>query len=275
LQMLSRRVQSRGPASPGDRQTRSKGRSVEFAEHREYRPGDDLRHLDWNAFGRLERLYLKLFVEEREQTLTLLVDGSASMQPKTLFSRRLAASLAYVALSSYDRVALGWIGDRLYDYQPPLRGRSRITNALRFLAGHECRGETDLDAALTDYSRRHGRPGMVVVLSDFFQESAGLEGLKRLRFEKNELHVVQILSPEESEPELSGDLKLIDVETGAGRELTMTRRLIENYQQALEEHCQRISAWCRRYGCGYVRSRTDVELENLVLSTLRQSGMLR
>ncbi len=275
VQLLSLRLQSRAPSAPGERQSRSRGRSVEFAEHRDYQPGDDLRHLDWNAYARMDKLFLKLFVEEREQTVTILLDGSASMSEKTLFSRQLAAALAYISLASYDRVALGFVSDRLVDYLPPVRGRRQLTRVLEFLARFECRGTTDLDAALPDYGRRHRRPGMVVVLSDFFQESAGIEGLKRLRFSKNEVHAIQVLSPSELDPELRGDLKLVDVETGEGRELTMTGSVLEAYRQALESHSLLLAEECRRYGCGFLRSRSDADLERLVLDTLRRNRLLR
>lgn len=274
LTLLSRRLPNRRASAPGERRSPSRGRSVEFAEHREYRQGDDVRHIDWNAYARLEKLFLKLFVEEREETLTVLVDCSASMEPKFLFARRLAAALGYVALCGYDRVAVGLLSDRLAAYRAPVRGRSSVLGLLKSLEEAPCGGVTDLDAALSDFGRRHPRPGTVVVVSDFLVPGAGLEGLRFLRYQRNQLFALQVLSPEELEPQLTGDLKLVDVETERGRELTLTPDVMAAYRTALERLCQELAGWCTSRGCGYALADSRTDLEELLLKTLRHSGLL-
>lgn len=282
LQVLSRRTRSR--QAPGERKSSHRGRSVEFAEHRDYTFGDDFRHIDWNAYGRLERLFLKLFVEEREQTVTLLVDRSASMNAssplgqegpaKFDFARKLAAALGYIALCSYDRVAMGLLGQSLEDYQPPLRGRNQSLSLFRFLERAECRGEGDLDASLTDFVRRYPRPGMVIVLSDFLVPGAGLQGLKYLRYQKNEVFALQVLHPAELSPQSGGDLKLVDVEQGGWRELTLTSGVLKAYRDALHHHNQQLETWCKKAGVGYLQASTLEGLESLVIGALRRSGLL-
>ncbi|MEW6281368.1 MAG: DUF58 domain-containing protein, partial [Candidatus Eremiobacterota bacterium] len=281
---LSRRTRSR--QAPGERKSSHRGRSVEFAEHREYAFGDDFRHIDWNAFGRLEKLFLKLFVEEREQTVTVLLDRSASMQAsvplaaeaagKFDFARKLAAALSYIALCSYDRVALGLLGTRLEDYQNPVRGRTQALNLFRFLEQAQTRGAGNLDAALADFARRNsGRSGLVIVLSDFLVPGAGITGLKHLRYQKNDVFVLQVLHPSELDPTSGGDFKLVDVEAAGYRELTLTRGVLNAYLDALEKHNQELEDWCTRNGCGYILATTREGLEALVVGALRKAGLLK
>ncbi|MBI3928315.1 MAG: DUF58 domain-containing protein [Armatimonadetes bacterium] len=274
LEVLSRRSSS--SRAPGERRSRSKGRSVEFAEHRDYAAGDDFRTIDWNVYARLEKLFVKLFVEEREQTITVLVDRSQSMAGhKFLFARRLAAALAYVGLCSYDRVALGLLGERLEGFLPPVRGRRQALPVFRFLEQAGCQGRTDLAASLTDFGRRFPRPGTVLVISDFLQEGAGIEGLRFLRYQKNQLFVLQVLARDELEPELAGDVKLVDVETAEQRELTVTESVLRAYRAALDALCQELGSWCRKSGAGYHLAPSDTDLERLLVRTLRASGLLR
>lgn len=282
LQVLSRRTRSR--QAPGERKSGHRGRSVEFAEHRDYTWGDDFRHIDWNAYGRLERLFLKLFVEEREQTVTVLVDRSASMlasspvgqegPPKFDFARKLAAALSYIALCSYDRVAVGLLGEKLEDYQPPVRGRNQALALFRFLEGAECRGPGDLDAALGDYVRRYPRPGLVIVVSDFLIPGAGITGLKYLRYQKNEVFALQVLHPGELTPGAGGDLKLVDAEHAGFRELTLSSTVLKAFVSALRRHNEELEGWCKKAGAGYLQCSTLEPLEALVVGALRRSGLL-
>lgn len=274
LQLISRRLQI-SRAAPGERKSQSRGRSVEFAEHREYFPGDDIRHIDWNAFARTDQLFMKLFTEEREMTLTLLIDVSTSMADKSLFARQLAAALGYVALAGYDRVAVGYLSDRLLDYRAPMRGKGRIFQLLKFLEEAPQDGLTNLDQALKNFAIRYPKPGLVTVVSDFFQPGAGLEGIKYLRYRKNQVQLIQVCTPEEENPELRGDLKLVDVETEWSKEVTLTPTVLAAYRKAFADHQQLLRDWCLRNDCGFLYSNLAVGVEDLVLSILRKSGYLR
>lgn len=278
-------VAGRAPAStgPGEHRSPGRGRSVEFAEHRDYRPGDDFRQIDWKAYGRLDKLFLKLFVEERERTVSVLLDCSASMaaggpqtqQGKFDHARRLAAALAYLGLCGLNRVAVGLVSDRLQRWLPPVRGRNQAVSLFRALEAATPGGGTDLAAALKDFGARNSRPGLVLVVSDFLQPGAGLEGLKFLRYRKNDLLLAQVLDPAELAPEEGGDLRLVDAETGGARELTLDRRLVEAYRRALQGLCDELDGWARRQGCAYLRTTTDRPLQESVSELLRRGGLIR
>lgn len=262
-------------AGPGERRSRAKGRSLDFAEHRDYVPGDDVRHLDWNAYARFDRLLVKLYQEERDQTISLLVDRSASMAgPKLELARRLAAALAYIGLGGYDRVGVAALGPTLGPVRSPTRGRSQAPLVFRFLEGLEAGGVTDLDAVLPAWARRFPRPGQLFVISDFLQEGAGLNGLSQLRYARNQVTLVQVLSPEELDPTLAGDLKLVDVETADSRELTVTHGVVAAYRAALTALCDSLAGWANRHGCTYLQVSSSDPLDELVTATLRRSGVV-
>lgn len=279
-------VAGRAPAStgPGEHRSPGRGRSVEFAEHRDYRPGDDFRQIDWKAYGRLDKLFLKLFVEERERTVSVLLDCSASMaaggpdapaQAKFDHARRLAAALAYLGLCGLNRVGVGLVGDRLQSWIPHVRGRGQAVSLFRALEAATPGGGTDLAAALKDFGARSQRPGLVLVVSDFLQPNAGIEGLKFLRYRKNELLIAQVLHPAEVDPEEGGDLRLVDAETLLSRELTLDRRVVQAYRRALHELCAGLEDWSKRQGCAYLRTTTDRPLQEAVSELLRRGGMIR
>ncbi len=267
----------RAPTSsgPGERKSRTRGRSLDFAEHRDYVPGDDVRHLDWNAYARLDRLLVKLYQEERDQTVTILVDRSASMAgPKLELARRLAAALAYIGLGGYDRVGLAALGETLGPVRSPTRGRSQAPVLFKFLEGLAATGTTDLDGVLQGFVRRYPRPGQVFVISDFLVEGAGLKGLSQLRYQKNQVTLVQVLSPEERDPTLAGDLKLVDVETADMRELTVTRGVLAAYRAELQALCDSLSGWASKHGCTFLQVSSADDLEEVVTSTLRRGGIV-
>ncbi len=270
---------------PGEHRSPGRGRSAEFSEHREYRPGDDYRQIDWRAWARLDRFFLKVFVEERERTISILLDCSASMAvggpkgpgPFTKFDqgRRLAAALAYLGLCGLNRVGVGLISDRLVHWQPPVRGRGQAQALFRTLEAARPQGPTDLARALKQFTARSARPGLVVVVSDFLQPGAGVEGLRALRYRREELLVAQILDPGELDPEEGGDLRLVDTETEAAHEVTLDHRLLQAYRRALHALCQELDTWCHRQGCGYLRLNSDGHLQEAVFELLRRGGLLR
>jgi len=261
----------------GERRSRKRGASVEFADFRDYTHGDDLRHLDWNAFARLDRLFLKLFVEEEDLNVYVLVDASRSMTfgapPKFDYGRRAAGALGYLALCNFDRLTLWTYGERLRAAFGPARGRALALPSLHWLASLEADGGTSTGAALREFSLRTSRPGLVIVISDFLDEDH-LEGLRSLMARQFEVVVLHLLDPADVEPELAGDLKLVDSETGAEREITVTRTLLRAYQQSLREFCDRLDEACRRYGIHLLRTSTAEPFEDLVLKYLRRRGVV-
>ena len=283
LRVLAGRV----PAACGPGQNRSpgRGRSAEFSEHRDYRPGDDFRQIDWRAWGRLDRLFLKVFVEERERTVSVLLDCSASMAaggpagpwPVSKFDhgRRLAAAVAYLSLCDLNRVGVGLVRDRLVAWQPPVRGRGQALTLFRTLESAVPSGPTDLAAALKDFAARSARPGLVLVVSDFLQPGAGIAGLRALRHHRDEILVAQVLDPGERDPAEGEDLRLVDSESGAAREVTLDARLLCAYRRALDGLCGELEAWCRKNGCVRLQVSSDGSLQEAVSALLRRGGLLR
>lgn len=263
----------------GERKSKRRGASVEFADYRDYVQGDDLRHVDWNIYGRLDALYLKLFEEQEDLTLHVLIDASQSMafgSPHKLdFACQLAAALGYIALISYDRVSMeAFAGDDVRALRP-CRGRSSVRQMLSYLEGVEGRGHTDLETSCKSYTFRNRSKGAAVLISDFFDEQ-GYEGaLRRLAHSGSDLYAVHVLAPEEMDPALSGDLKLIDSETEAFAEVSMSRALMKRYLKNRNGFCESVRRYCMARGIGYFLAPSDSSVESMTLDVLRRGGMVR
>jgi len=278
LSLVSRRVFA--GQSKGERRSLKRGSSVEFADFREYTLGDDLRYVDWKAYGRLEKLYLKLFVEEEDLSLHLLIDTSKSMDfgsplTKADYARRVAAALGYLALAEYDRVLLASFSDKLGEQFPPLRGRPGISPFFQFLE-HKIPvgGGTRFGDALAQYAARAKNIGIAVVLSDFFDPSH-VPGIKALLSRRFQVVLLHILDEEELHPTLTGDLRLVDSETEEAREVSISAPLLAQYDAQLESFCGGLQTLSNRYGMDYLRTSTGVPFEDVILKTLRRGGMLK
>ncbi|MBI3947559.1 MAG: DUF58 domain-containing protein [Armatimonadetes bacterium] len=262
----------------GERRSTRRGASVEFADYRNYVAGDDLRHVDWNTFARLERLFLKLFVEEEDLTVHLLLDTSRSMafgEPaKIAYAQRVAAALGYIGLVGYDRVTAALLGEGAPRVLPAVRGRPQVFRLFQFLGGARAEGRADLGRALRDYALAAGRAGLAVVVSDFLNPDYQA-GLRALAARKFDVTVIHILDRTEVEPDLVGDLRLVDSETGETREISVSQYLLGQYRKGLAEFCDDLNATCARYGMDSVRTTTDVPFDQLVLRTLRTTGVVR
>jgi uncharacterized protein (DUF58 family) len=262
----------------GEKRSPRRGSSVEFADYRDYTPGDDLRRVDWNTYARLERLFLKLFMEEEDLHVYLLVDSSRSMgfgEPSKLaYACRVAAALGYVGLTGEDRVGAALFAERPRAYFRPARGRGQVMPLFRFLEGAQPEGETVFGASLREIALRTRRPGIAVVISDGFGSDLE-EGLKALLYRKFQVTLLHVLAPEEIDPPLVGDLKLIDAETGETREITVSVGLLRDYRRAVENFCARAQGFCHRYGADYLRAATETPFEDLILTALRRSGLVK
>jgi len=270
----------------GDKPSPKHGSSVEFADFRSYTPGDDFRHVDWNAYGRLDRLFLKMFREEEDLHLYLLVDVSESMrfgEPDTKLdvARRLAAALGYLGLTSLDRVAAAAFTNRLVSRLRLTRGRKYVPRLFRFLAEagepDDSEGErevspTHLANSLKEFAIRTYNPGICVVISDFLDPGGYREAITALLGLNFDLNIVQVLTPEELKPDLAGDLRLVDSETGEQREITISRGVLSRYEERAEGYCEELKQFCVGRGCGYSRVLTTDSLEDFVLRRLRRAG---
>jgi uncharacterized protein (DUF58 family) len=270
------RLRSRRPVrgwAAGDRTSRRPGHSVEFHDYRAYGSGDDLRYVDWNIYARTDRLHVKLFIDDEDLCLHLLVDASASMDwgspAKLAWAARLAAALGFVALASGERVGVGILRDRLAEGWPPARGHGRIPALLDFLARLEGGGRTALGEALAAYAARAPAPGVAVLVSDLLDPAGYEQGLRALLERRFEVHVIHVLSPDELDPQLAGELRLVDHETGEALPLTASRATVQAYRERLERFVDGAESFCRRHEIPYQRATSDAPVERLVLGTLR------
>ncbi|MCS6915562.1 MAG: DUF58 domain-containing protein [Myxococcales bacterium] len=263
-----------------ERRSRKAGTGVEFADHRDYAPGDDLRYLDWSVYGRMDRLLLRLFEEEEDLHIYLLVDASASMRVgdgggKLRYAAQVAAALAYVGLANLDRVSVLAFGDGLRARLPAARGKGRIFKILDFLAGLQARGETRLAETLSAFVHQTPRRGVVVLISDCYDPGGYEDGLNMLRYHRFEPSVIQVVDAREAAPQLRGDLEIVDMETGALRQVTLSPRLCEEYARRHRAYCEGLQAFCSSRGMSYIRADTAVPFEDLVLRVFRMGGFLR
>ena len=262
----------------GERLTKRRGESVEFADYRSYVVGDDLRFLDWNVYARLNQLFLKLFLQEEDLHVSVLLDSSKSMnwgEPnKWLYARRIAAAIAYIGLINFDRVSVYSYADGLRSELTGVRGRRLMFKVVEFLTSAECDGSGNLSAAGRQFAIRHSQPGIVLVLSDFFDRNGYEEGLRYLLGRNYDLYALQILSPEEINPTIAGDLRLTDVEDEDVAEVTAGRALINRYKQNLQAYCEGFREYCTRRGISYLFTSTEVPFDQIVLSYFRKRGLL-
>lgn len=271
LSLASRRT-FRGRVK-GERRSPRKGQSVEFSDYRPYGVGDDLRYVDWNIYSRLDRLHVKLFVEEEDLCLHLLVDASASMnfgRPTKLdHATRLAAAIGFVGLVNHERVGVGVLRERVSEGWPPTRGRNQFAALADFLVGVRPAGGTRLNDGLSNYAMRAREPGLAVLISDLLDPDGFETGLGALLERRFEIHVVHLLAAEELNPTLGGDLRLHDSETGEVREVSVDGETLRGYRQRLHQFLEKTEAFCRVREIGYRRVSTETSVEEFVLSQLR------
>ena len=272
LSLLSKRT-FRGSVK-GERRSPRRGQSVEFADYRQYGIGDDLRYVDWNIYARSDRLHVKLFVDEEDLRLHLLVDASASMDfgapmTKLAWAVRLAAALGFVGLAGFERVGVGVLRERVAEGFPSARGRAQIQPMLDFLATVRPGGGTGLNEGLVDYAKRAREAGVAILISDLLDPTGWETGVRALLERRFEVHVVHLLSPEELNPELTGDLRLLDSESGETRDLSIDGDAMRAYRERLREFLAHAEAFCLAREVDYYRVASDTSVEEVVGSHLR------
>jgi uncharacterized protein (DUF58 family) len=271
LALLSRRA-FRGRIR-GERRSPRKGISVEFSDYRPYGLGDDLRYVDWNIYGRLDRLYVKLFVDEEDLCLNVLLDASRSMSfgtpTKLGYGARLAAALGFVGLVNLERVGVSVVRERLAEGAGPARGRSQILPLMDFLARVRPAGGTSLNEGLAAWGLRTREAGLAVLISDLMDPAGYERGLKSLLEHRHDLHVIHLLAAEEMNPAWGGDLRLEDSETGETRDLTLDAETMRMYRGRLREFLERAEGFCRANEIGYHRVVTDTPVEEFMLRQLK------
>lgn len=277
----------------GDRRSRKRGSSIEFADYRDYAQGDDLKRIDWNIYARLERPLIRLTEEEEDLAVHILVDTSESMnwprnEPddssanKLRYALQLAGGLGYVAMFSGDLATVSLMDRDNRQTWGPFRGRQNGWPLIQFLEANyqallsdaSSPRATALDVSLQDYARRARRPGLLFLLSDLLSPGDYRDGIGSLQAKGYEVVLIQLLSPDEISPELAGDLRLIDIETGAEAEVTIDPLALEEYHQNLDQWQTEIAAYCTLRGIHYSPISTDFKWDKLILQTLRRDGVI-
>jgi uncharacterized protein (DUF58 family) len=279
LSLVSRRVFA--GRLRAERRTKKSGSGVEFADHRAYQPGDDFRYLDWNVYQRFERLLVRLYEEEEDLAIYLVLDTSASMGfgggAKLLYGKKVAAALAYVALANLDRVSVVTTSDRVIDRMPETRGKARIFKVFRFLRGVEAEGTTDLGDALKTFvaqAQKKGR-GLVVLVSDLYDPKGFEKGINVLRYNKFDPFVVHVVDPGDAKPRLHGDVLVYDCETGDEREVTVTAKVLDRFAGAYAWYLADVERFCATHQVPYVAASLAVPFDELILRVFRRGGFLR
>ena len=258
----------------GERRSRRRGQSVEFADFRNYVAGDDLRFIDWNLYARLEKLFLKLFLEEEDLHFYALIDASASMdfgEPTKLhFAKQLAASLGFIGLCRADRVKIEALGAARTQPGPVLRGRQSLWRMLQYVEGLEPGSNAPLAASVKDFCLQNSGKGILVLISDLMDKNGYESALRFLLAQDLDVYVIHVLSPEELEPDIKGDLKLVDCEDRDFAEITVSRPLLDRYRRTLAAFIDGAREFCTRRGMNYLMTSTQTPVDQLVSSYLRQ-----
>jgi len=277
LELVSRKV-FRGRLK-GERRSPRKGQSVEFADFRNYAPGDDLRFIDWNTYARLDRLFLKLFLEEEDLHVYLLIDASGSMDfgepTKLAHAKQLAAALGFVGLCRSDRVKIQALGEASQTRSPAFRGRSSLRRMLEHVAAIGPGANVSLEEGVKNVCLQNPGRGIVVLISDLLDKRGYAAALRLLLARRLDVYLVQILSPLETDPDVQGDLKLIDCEDGDEAEVSISGPLLQRYKQTLAAFLDDVRQFCARRGIVYLLASTEMPVDRLITGYLRSRGLVR
>jgi len=277
MELVSRKI-FRGRMK-GERRSRRKGQSVEFADFRNYVAGDDLRFIDWNLYARLDKLFLKLYLEEEDLHFYALIDNSDSMvfgDPSKLdYAKRLAAALGYIGLCRADRVRIETLSSALTNSGPVLRGRSSLYRMLDYVDSIGPGGNTSLFEGVKNFSLRNSGKGIVVLISDLMDKNGFESAFRFLVAQQLDVYVVHLLSDEEIHPEIAGDLRLVDCEDADITEITASRPLLDRYERTLASFVEGAREFCVRRGMAYQLVNTTIPVDELVGNFLRQRGLVR
>ena len=278
MELVSRKI-FRGRMK-GERRSRRKGQSVEFADFRNYVPGDDIRFIDWNLYARMDRLFLKLFLEEEDLHFYTLIDASASMDfgdpTKLHVAKQLAAALGFIGLCRADRVKLEAMGASRKEAGPILRGRGSMWRMMEYLDSIQPTSNVPLLQGVKDFCLRNsGGKGIMVFITDLMDKAGYESAMRMLVAQQMDVYIIHVLAKEEMEPELAGDLKLIDCEDGDQAEITVSRPLLQRYQRTLAAFINGAREFATKRGMTYMTATTDTPVDTLVGNYLRQRGLVR
>lgn len=263
----------------GGRKSKAKGVSVEFSDYRQYAPGDDFRRIDWNAYGRFDKFFIKVFMEEREGVFNFFIDKSKSMDygkdNKKNTALKIVAALSYIALNNLDRVNISTMNDGSLENIKTSTGNRGFQKILMDLEKIKFDGTTDLSSSIK--KRPLSMRGISIVVSDFLNNE-GLEsledGLKYLAYKKQEIILVQVLCDEEINPDFNNEITLIDSETGENIKLSVTPALINEYKETLKIYNEKVEALAKKYGGKLISVNSSMNIEEIILSEFSKRKVL-
>ncbi len=274
-------ISSKSSRSPhrGEHRSWQSGEGLEFLDYRKYHPGDDLRYVDWSVYGRLDKLFIKLFHAEKGQTAHLLLDTSLSMgtgnPSKDITAKKLAAAISYICLSNLDKTGLMAFSDKIVEVKSPARGKKQFPEVLKFLLSHKPSDQTDVNGCLAEYASICRNPGIAIIISDLFDAKGYQDGLKVLAYRNFDINVIQVLDHEELFWSQTGNLLLHDAETGAKKVTFVDSYLLALYQAKINAYIFNIKSYCGHYGINYFLCDTRIPFEDLLTNYLSTGALFR
>jgi uncharacterized protein (DUF58 family) len=272
---LSARITMNSGAS-GGRKSKAKGSSVEFSDYREYSAGDDFRRIDWNAYGRFDKLFVKLFMEEREALVNIFIDSSKSMDfgnpKKSMTALKLSGVFAFLALNNLDKVCINGIKETSINQSVPITGKNMFHRCLSFLDNIEFSGETNINACIKKKNLQ--TRGISIIISDFFSSGGVEEAIKYLSYKNQQVVLIHVLSPEELNPEVYGQVRLVDSESREGRNMTITPTMLKYYEKKLGSFISNIKDFSSKMGAAYIQVSSEEQIEKIVFEYLTRAGVI-
>jgi uncharacterized protein (DUF58 family) len=262
-----------------ERLSRKFGVGIEFADYRTYSAGDDFRYIDWSTYARREELLIKLFTEEQASQIYCIIDASQSMSvgkpQKLLYAKKIAAALGYIGMSNMDPVTVLAFDDILREDDRHVQGRGQLRPFLTFLDAIEPSGATSMGNAISQFVQRYHSRGVVILLSDFLDRAGYEQALRLLHYHRFDLIPIQINDRDEVDPSYTGDLELVDSESGERRTVQITPELVASYKQSFTDHYAELARLCKVLWNGHLAVVTDTPFENLIFEVFRRSGFLK
>ena len=262
----------------GERRSLNRGVGIEFADYRPYELGDDVRHIDWNVYARLDLPFIRLFSADEDLSIFIFVDNSKSMSfgspAKLEYAKRIAAALSYIGLANFDRVSIITLSNQMVPIVPLTYGKSHFPKVSRTIEAIGAAQDTHLESCLTHFAANTRQSGAAIVISDFLDKHGYELGLKQLLTRKFDLTVIQLLSDEELHPLISGELQLEDAETEEKKEITISDGTLANYIERVNAFCNRLESFCLNHGITYIQIDNGVQIEESIVHSLRKSGLV-
>lgn len=260
----------------GGRKSKAKGSSVEFSDYREYALGDDFRRIDWNAYGRFNKLFVKLFMEEREALINIFIDSSKSMDfgknKKSELALKLAAVISFLSLNNLDRVCINNMKDSSLDQSSAVTGKVMFQKCISYLENIEFEDSTNINDCIKKKDLKGS--GISIIISDFFDEDGIEAGIKYLLYKKQQVILVHILSEEELNPEMDGKLRLIDSETGQNKDIEVTPAILNKYEKELNSFINNLKEFSRKMGISYLQVCSSEAVEKIIFEDFVKQGII-